>query len=330
MNDISMTRRAALTAGLLAAGGLSSRGALAQQYPNRPIKWLVGYAAGGGTDVLARLLAAAMSPGLGQQIVIENRPGAATNLAADSAARAEPDGYTVFTAGIETLVYNPALYKKLPFDPARDFRPVGLTARFHLLLTVKRDSPATSARDLIERAKAAPGQINYGSPGLGSPHHLAMERLMREAGVKLTHVPYRGMAPVITDMMGGVVETAIVDYAAGGSILRAGTLRPLAVCSASRLEALPDVPTVQEALGLRGFEAYAWQGLVVPARTPDAIVTRLAEALTTALGQESVQTRMREIGLEPLTGGPTEFKTLIEADRAVWGQLIRDLGITLE
>jgi tripartite-type tricarboxylate transporter receptor subunit TctC len=271
-----------------------------------------------------------MSPQLGQQLVIENRPGAATNVATEAAVRAEADGYTVSTAGIETLVYNPVLYKKLSFDPARDLRPVGLTARFHLLRTVKCDSPATSARDFIERARAAPGKINYGSPGLGSPHHLAMERLSREAGIKLTHVPYRGMAPVITDMLGGVVEAAIVDYAAGGSVLRAGTLRPLAVCSASRLDALPEVPTVQEALGLRGFEAFALQGLVVPTRTPDAIVARLTEALASALGQESVRTRMREIGLDPLTGGPTEFQALLETDRAVWTPIIRDLGITLD
>ena len=204
------------------------------------------------------------------------------------------------------------LYKKLSFDPARDLRPVGLTARFHLLLTVKGDSPTTSARDFIERARAAPGMINYGSPGLGSPHHLAMERLSREAGIKLTHVPYRGMAPVITDMLGGVVEAAIVDYAAGNSVLRAGTLRPLAVCSASRLDALPEVPTVQEALGLRGFEAFAWQGLVVPTRTPDAIVARLTEALASSLGQESVRTRMREIGLDPLTGGLRSSKPCLK------------------
>ena len=329
MTEIRISRRAALILGLLATAALSARSALAQ-YPSRPIRWLVGYPAGGGTDVLARLLAGAMSPQLGQQLVIENRPGAATNVATEAAVRAEPDGYTVSTAGIETLVYNPVLYKKLSFDPVRDLRPVGLTARFHLLLTVKGDSPTTSARDFIERARAAPGKINYGSPGLGSPHHLAMERLSREAGIKLTHVPYRGMAPVITDMLGGVVEAAIVDYAAGGSVLRAGTLRPLAVCSAGRLEALPEVPTVQEALGLRGFEAFAWQGLVVPTRTPDAIVARLTEALASALGQESVRTRMREIGLDPLTGGPPEFQALLETDRAVWTPIIRDLGITLD
>ena len=330
MTDIRISRRTALMGGVLATAALSARSALAQQYPSRPIRWLVGYPPGGGTDVLARLLAGAMSPQLGQQLFIENRPGAATNVATEAAVRAEPDGYTVATAGIETLVYNPILYKKLPFDPARELRPVGLSARLHLLLTVKRNSPATSARDFIERARTAPGKIDYGSPGLGSPHHLVMERLMRETGIKLTHVPYRGMAPVITDMLGGVVEAAIVDYAAGNSVLRAGTLRPLAVCSASRLEALPEVPTLEEAIGPRGFDAFAWQGLVVPARTPDAIVARLTEALASALRQESVRTRMREIGIDPLTGGPAEFQARLETDRAAWMPIIRDLGITLD
>jgi tripartite-type tricarboxylate transporter receptor subunit TctC len=271
-----------------------------------------------------------MSSQLGQPLVIENRPGAATNVAAAEAARSQPDGYTVFTAGIETVVYNPALYKKLPFDPVTDFRPVGLSAQFHLLLTVKKDSPATSARNLIERAKASPGAINYGSPGLGSPHHLAMERLKREAGFNLTHVAYRGMAPVISDMMAGTVEVGIVDFAAGGGVLRAGTLRPLAVCSAKRLEALPDVPTVQEALGLKNFEAYAWQGVVVPAKTPDPIVARLTEALAGALRQEAVLSRMKEIGLDPLPGGPAEFQALLKAERDVWWPVIRDLGLSLE
>jgi tripartite-type tricarboxylate transporter receptor subunit TctC len=327
MDCVAISRRAALAGGLAAL--LPARPALAA-YPERPVRWIVGYAAGGGTDILARLVGGTMSQKLGQQMVIENRPGAATNLGAEAAAKAAPDGYTVFTAGIETLVYNPALYKTLPFDPDKDFRPIGLMARFHLVLTVKRDSSAASARDLIERARAEPGRIDYGSPGLGSPHRLAMERLAKEAGLRFNHVPYRGMAPVITDLLGGTVEAAIVDYAAGGEVLRSGQLRPLAICSAQRLDSLPNVPTVQEALGLRGFEAYAWQGLVVPARTPDVIADRLAEELGAALKQEPVRNRMREIGLETLTGGPDEFKALIAAERAVWVPLIRDLGITLE
>jgi tripartite-type tricarboxylate transporter receptor subunit TctC len=329
MEKLRITRRTAL-AGLATAALLRGGQAGAQQYPTRPVRWLVGYPAGGGTDVLARLLSAAMSSQLGQPLVIENKPGAATNLAAAEAARSQPDGYTVFTAGIETVVYNPALYKQLPFDPATDFRPVGLSARFHLVLTVKKDSPATTALNLVERAKASPGVINYGSPGLGSPHHLAMERLKREAGFNLTHVAYRGMAPVISDMLAGTVEAGIVDFAAGGGVLRAGTLRPLAVCSAKRLEALPDVPTVQEALGLKNFEAYAWQGVVAPAKTPDAIVARLTDALAGALKQQAVLSRMKEIGLDPLPGGPAEFQALLKAERDVWWPVIRDLGLSLE
>lgn len=329
MTDAMFTRRAAM-AGLAAAGLLPATAARAQQYPTRPVRWIVGYPAGGGTDVLARLLGSAMSPALGQQMVIENRPGAATNLAAGETARSEPDGHTVFTAGIETLVYNPALYKKLPFDPDKDFRPVGLTARFHLLLTVKKDSALTSARDLIARAKASPGTLNYGSPGLGSPHHLAMERLLKETGARLTHVPYRGMAPVINDMLAGVMEVGFVDFAAGRSVLSEGTLRPIAVASATRLPALPNVPTVIEALGLDRFEAYAWQGVVVPARTPDPVVARLAEVMAGALKQDQVRQRMVEIGLDPLTGGPAEFNALMKADRDVWWPIIQSLGITLE
>lgn len=329
MKHMKISRRT-MVGGLAAASALPAPAVWAQSFPSRPIKWLVGYPAGGGTDVLARLLGAAMSTQLGQPIVIENRPGAATNLAAAEAARAEPDGYTLFTAGIETVVYNPALYKKLSFDPAADFRPLGLSARFHLFLTVKKDSQAKTARELIDRAKAEPGKIDYGSPGVGSPHHLAMERLMRDTGIKMTHVPYRGMAPMMNDLMAGVMETGIVDFAAGGSQLQAGTLRPLAVCSAKRLASLPNVPLVEEALGLKGFEAYAWQGVVVPAKTPDAVAARLSEALATALRQESVLNRMREIGLDPLTGGPADYQALLKSERDVWWPVIKDLGISLE
>src|SRR3954453_12102697 len=179
-----VTRRALLAASLPFA-------AQAQWAPDRPLRWIVGYPAGGGTDVLARLLGSAMGPKLGQPIVVENRPGAATNIGAEAAARAEPDGHTVFTAGNETLVFNPALYRSLPFDVDRDLRLLGLMARFHLVVAIRTASPATTLRALLDRAKAAPGTVDYGSPGIGSPHHLAMERLARDAGVKLNHVPYR-------------------------------------------------------------------------------------------------------------------------------------------
>ncbi len=328
MEKIGITRRAAVAG--LATALVTSTTARAQAYPTRPLRWLVGYAAGGGTDVLARLLASEMSKDLGQQIIVENRPGAATNVAAAEAAKSQPDGYTIFTAGIETVVYNPALYKKLSFDSTTDFRPVGLSARFQLLLTVKKDSTAANARDLIARAKASPGAIDYASPGIGSPHHLAMERLARDTGTKFTHVPYRGMAPALNDMMAGTIEAGIVDFAAGGALLKAGTLRPLAVCSAQRLAALPDVPTIDEALGTKSFEAYAWQGIVVPARTPDPVVARLTEALSAALKQDTILTRMKEIGLDPLPGGPADFTALQKSERDVWWPVIRDLNLSLD
>lgn len=323
-----LPRRAVVAAGLAAA--LPLRAARAAAYPDRPIAWIVAYAAGGGTDTLARLLAEAMGPALGQGLVIENRPGGATNIGAAAAAKAAPDGYTVFTADNGTLVFNPALFRKLPYDPEKDFRPVGLMARFPLVLAVKPDSAATDARAFLDRARAAPGATDYASPGVGSPHHLAMARLARETGVELNHVPYKGAAPALNDLVGGHVEAMVVDFPSGAGQLRAGKIRPLAVLSAARLAALPDVPTAREAFGLADFEAYAWQGLVVPAATPDPVVGRLTTTLAGALREPAVQDRMRRIGLEPLEGGPEDMRRLVEAERAAWVPLIRSLGITLD
>ncbi|MBX6742920.1 MAG: tripartite tricarboxylate transporter substrate binding protein [Acetobacteraceae bacterium] len=332
MQGPRLSRRAALTAGLgLVAAPRPGATQGSSTWPDRPIRWVVGYPAGGGTDVLARLVGAAMTESLSQPVVVENRPGAATNVAAEYVANSAPDGYTVFTAGNETLVFNPALYRHLTFDVDRDLRPIGLMARFQLVLAVRQGSSATTARALIERAKAEPGRIDYGSPGIGSPHHLAMERLARDAGgVRFNHVPYRGMAPVLNDLMAGTVEAAIVDMAAGAEALRSGRVRPLAACSDQRLSGLPDVPTVDEALGLKGFTAYAWQGLTAPSRTPDPIAARLTRELARAVAQPAVQARMREIGLEPLTGGPAEYSALIRSERAIWVPLIHALGLKLD
>jgi tripartite-type tricarboxylate transporter receptor subunit TctC len=328
MTNFRISRRTVLAMSL-AAPALPLRRALAA-YPAKPIKWIVAYAAGGGTDTLARVLGAAMSPKVGQPVVIENRPGGATNIGASAAAKAEPDGHTVFSADNGTLVFNTALFKQLPYNPERDFREVGLMARFPLILAVKKASVSTIAQDLLDRARAEPGKIDCASPGIGSPHHLAMERLARETGVRFNHVPYRGAAPALNDLVAGHVEFMIVDYPSGASHLRAGNIRPLAVCSAARLDSLPELPTVQEALNLKGFEASAWQGLVVPKATPDAVVERLSAELAEALRQESVLARLREIGLEPLIGGAAEMRRLTEAERTIWLPLIRSLGITLD
>jgi tripartite-type tricarboxylate transporter receptor subunit TctC len=327
MRKHTLHRRAVLAA---AASTLAAPRAARAVWPERPVRWIVGYPAGGGTDVLARLLGAAMSARLGVPVVVENRPGAATNLGAEAAANAAPDGYTVFTAGNETLVFNPALYKRLPFDADNGLRPLGLMARFHLVLCAKPNGGAADAAGFLERARARAGAVDYGSPGIGSPHHLATERLARDLGLKLNHVPYRGMAPVMNDLIAGTVETAVLDMAAGSEVIRSGRVRPLVLLSPARLPAIPDVPTAAEAFGLAGFEAYAWQGLTAPARTPDDMCARLTAELAAALADPAVQGRMREIGLDPLSGGPEEHRRMIASERAIYWPLIRQLGIALD
>ncbi len=299
-------------------------------YPDAPVKWIVAYAAGGGSDTLARLLAVRMAEGLGKPVVIDNRPGAATNIGAEAAARAAADGYTLLTADNGTLVFNPALFRHLPYDPDKDFRPVGGIARFHLVLAVKKDSALRDFDALLTQGKNRPGSIDYASPGIGSPHHLAMERLARSAGARFNHVPYRGAAPALNDLLAGVVEAAVTDTVAGGEALRSGMARPVAVFSASRHPGFPDLPTVAEAAGLEKFEAYAWQSLMVPRATPDAVAARLTAELDTALADPAIQRRFREIGVEPLPATPQEVQAILAADRAVWVPLIRGLGIALD
>lgn len=325
---IDLSRRCVLTAAIAAAAALAAPPAHAA-YPERPLRWLVPFAAGGGTDVVARLVASAMSTTLGQQIVVENRPGAATNLAADALAKSAPDGYTVMTADNGTLVNNRALFSKLPYDPDRDLRPVGLLARFHLVFTVTKASPAKSLKEFLASKATVAGGANVGSPGVGSPHHLAMVRLGRDAKVAFTHVAYRGAAPLTTDLMSAATEAGIVDFAAGGELMRSGDIKPLAVFSSRRLAALPDVPTIEEALGLPKFEAYAWQGLIINAQTSDAIVGVVEKALANAMASQAIQKRMGELGLEPLIGGPNELAALIESERKIWVPLIKELGLTV-
>jgi len=321
---IALSRRELLIASMATA----ATPALAA-YPERPVRWLVPFAAGGGSDVVARLVAGAMGTTLGQQFVIENRPGAATNLAADALAKGEPDGYTVMTADNGTLVNNRALFSRLPYDSDRDLRPVGLLARFHLVFAVTKASPARSLKEFLASKANAAGGANVGSPGVGSPHHLAMARLSRDAKVPFTHVAYRGAAPLIADVMAAATEAGVIDFAAGGELMRSGEIKPLAVFSSQRLPALPDVPTIDEALGLSKFEAYAWQGLVINARTPDAIARVVETALATAMASQAIQRRMGELGLEPLIGGPAELARLIESERTIWVPLIKDLGLTV-
>jgi tripartite-type tricarboxylate transporter receptor subunit TctC len=319
-----VTRRALLaTASLLAA---LPPAAHAQ---DKPIEWVVGYAAGGGSDVVARTVAEQMARTLGRSIVVNNKPGAATNIAAEYVARSKDVGNLVFTADFATLAANPSLFARLPYDPQKDFVPVGLLARFPLILVVPEKSPVRTWKEFVAWAQKAPDGTNYASPGLGSPHHLATELLRERSGLKLVHVPYRGAAPAVQDLIGGQVPFGLIDSASVQQHLGSGKLRAIGVASAKRLATFPEIPTLAEQ-GLTGFEAYAWQGLVVPAATPPAQVAEYAKALQAALASTPVKARFQTLSLEALPGTPAQMTAYVDAERARWGTLIKANNIRLD
>ncbi|WP_088138567.1 Bug family tripartite tricarboxylate transporter substrate binding protein [Achromobacter xylosoxidans] len=325
-----MDRRHFLEA--LAAAALVAVAPLARAqdgYPRQLIKWVVPYSAGGGTDILARALAEAMRAELGQQIIIDNRPGAATNIGAEYVARAKPDGYTVLSAGSGVLAFNEHLFRKLPFSPENDFSYIGAIGRFPLVLVANPAFPAADFQAFLARVQAEPGQVNYASPGNGSSHHLAMELFQSRTGTRLTHVPYRGAAQAMQDVIGGQVPVMFLDLASGAGIIKAGKVRPLAIGSQVRSALLPEVPTLAE-LGVADAEVFAFQGLLGPAGLPAPVVARLNQALNAALSKPEVFKLFTEFGFEPLPGTPEAFKTLARAESARWGEVIRANKIVLD
>ena len=304
-------------------------GACAQAYPSQTIRWIVPYPPGGGSDVVARAVGTALAAALGQSVVIENRPGAATMIGAEAVARAKPDGYTIGTADSGTLAFNPSLYAKLPYDPAKDFAFVGGLARFPLVLAVKPGLEAKTVRELQELARKAPGKLNYGTPGAGSPHHLAMELFRQRMGLAVTHVPYKGMAPAVQDILGGQIDLMFVDLATGLQHIRAGKLRAIAVASPARLAVLPDVPTMAES-GVGGFEAYAWQAVVAPAGTPADVIARLNAELVKALEAPDMRRKFADMGVEPTPTTPQQIAEYAHEEATRWGAVIRAAGIRLE
>jgi len=316
--------------GLLAASALLPLPALAQgTWPNRPLRWVVPYAPGGGSDFLARTLAQAISGPLAQQVAVDNRPGGATIPATEAVARAAPDGYTVLSADLTALVINPAMARRLPYDPFRDFVFVAPTARFPFVLVVHPSVPAQTGPELVELARRQPGRLNFASPGAGSPSHLATERFARRLGVEVTHVPYRGGAPAVQDLVGGQVQAMFIDYATGSGPIASGQLRAVATPAPQRLGLLPNVPTLAEQ-GITGADIYSWQGLVAPAGTPAPVVQRLEAELARALRTEEVAARLRGISLDPFPGTGAELRALAESETAIWAPLIRELGLTLD
>ena len=314
---------------LLASTALAAAGVQAQAYPDQAVRWVVPYPAGGGTDVLARTIAEAMRPALGQQILVDNRPGASTNIGGELVARAKPDGYTVMSADNAILAYNEHLFTKLPFSPDRDFSYIGAMARFPLALVVHPDFPARTVKEFVAYAKANPGKLNYASPGNGSPHHLAMELFKNRTGTYITHIPYRGMAPSLQDVMGGQVPCMFLDLAGGLATMQSGKVRVLAIGSAGRAPSLPNVPTLAEA-GVPNVEVYAFQGLLGPAGLPDAVVERLNSELNKALVSAVVQKRAADFGMEVLPGTPAQFKAMARAEAVRWGPIIKSAGVKLD
>ncbi|MFC5523557.1 Bug family tripartite tricarboxylate transporter substrate binding protein [Polaromonas jejuensis] len=313
----------------LALLAFAATAASAQNYPTKPIEWVVPYPAGGGSDVVARTLTEAMGRAVGQPIIINNKPGAATNIGADYVAHAKADGYTVLTGDTATLAANPALYTKLNYSAEKDFAPIGLLARFPMILVVNPSVPAKNLHEFLAWAKAAKGGLNYATPGAGSPHHLATELFRGTTGLNLVHVPYRGAAPAVQDVVSGQVPFMFVDTASGMPFLNAGRLRPIGIASPQRVKNFEAIPTLNEQ-GLKNFEAYAWQGLVAPAGTPPDVIAKLNKTLVEALNSTAVKARFQVLGLEPTPSTPAQMATYAKAEREKWAQVIRASGIKLD
>lgn len=298
-------------------------------FPDKTIEWVVPYPAGGGTDIVARTLADQMGQTLGTAIVINNKPGAATNIGADYVSKAKTDGHVLLSADTATLAANPFLYTKLPYNAERDFVPVGLMARFPMILVVNTGVPAKNLAEFLAWARTQPQGTNFATPGAGSPHHLATELLKARTGLALTHVPYRGAAPAVQDVVGGQVPFMFVDTASGYAHIAAGNLRPLGVASPKRVKNFESIPTLAEQ-GLDGFEAYAWQGLVAPAATPQSVVDQLNKALRKALDTTAVKARFQVLGLEPIPSSGREMADYARSEREKWSKVIRAANIKLD
>jgi tripartite-type tricarboxylate transporter receptor subunit TctC len=301
----------------------------AQDYPSRPITLIVPYSAGGGNDLMARTAAEKMSKALGQQIVIENRGGAGGSIATRQVAKAEPDGYTLGLGGTGTLAIDPTLYPNVGYDPRKDFSAVGLIATSGLVICVHPSLPARSIPELIALAKQEPGKLNYASAGTGSGIHLGTEYFASLAGIKLTHIPYKGSSPALTDLVGGHVAIYFSSLPPAVALVKEGKVRALAVTGARRSPILPDVPTVAEA-ALPGFEAVLHYGIVAPAGTPRPVIDKLNGALRTALASSDVQGRIDIDGAEALASTPEQYAADIDHEETKWSEIVRRSGAKAE
>ena len=323
-----MKTLATMFIGILSAGILSMGTAFsAEPYPVRPIRMIVGFAPGGGTDLTARPVAQKLSELLGQQVIVENRPGAAGNIATEQVVKAAPDGYTLLMGTIAALAINPSLYGNLRFDPETDLAPVIQVVDATNVLALHPSVPASSVKELIALAREK--SLSAGSSGIGATGHLSIELFNLMAGVKLVHVPYKGGGPAMSDLVGGQVNLIFATTASAIPHLKSGRIKGIAVTTAKRSALLPDLPTISEA-GLDGFDANNWYGLVVPAKTPRAIIDQLNAEVTRVLAMPEVKTTLFNQGLDPAPGTPEQFGAYIRSERAKWAKVIKASGAKAE
>jgi tripartite-type tricarboxylate transporter receptor subunit TctC len=298
--------------------------ALAQAYPSKPIRIVVGFTPGGGVDINARLLAPKLAEDLGQQVIVENRPGAGTNIANEFVARAAPDGYTLLI-NTAAVAINMSLYKKVGYDALRDFAPLSLFSMSPNILVVHASVPVRNVKELIALARARPGQLNFSSAGAGTTQHLAGELFNLRTGAKMVHVPYRGSAPSLTALISGEVDLTYANIPAISAHVKAGRLRPLANLGPRRSDQLPAVPTMSEA-GVKGVEVVVWYGLLAPAATPRDIVAKLADAIARAARAPDTKQRLIDLGAEPVGNTPEEFGKLLREEVARWAEVVKVSG----
>ena len=325
-----LNRRAVLT-GAAALGGLSllPRRARADQWPTRPVKLVVPFAAGGTTDILARVVAAKVSEEFGHQFIVENKTGAGGNIAAEFVAKAEPDGYTFVVGTPGTHAINQFVFKNMNYDQAKDIAPVIIIARVPNLCSVTNSLPVKSVAELIAFAKAKPGELFYGTPGLGSTAHVSTELFKSMTGIEMTHVPYKGSAPALTDLIAGRVQLMIDNLPAAQPFAEANSIRPLAVSSAKRWTGLPDLPTMAEA-GVPGYEAASWFTIGAPAKTSKEIIEKLNASIDKFLKTEDGIARLRKLGAEPAGGSPADMQAYVLAETEKWGKVAKFAGIKPE
>jgi tripartite-type tricarboxylate transporter receptor subunit TctC len=314
--------------GLALAAALCAATAAAQQYPTKPLRMIVPYPAGGGSDLMARAVSQKLTDKLGQNIVVDNRGGATGMIGTELAVKSPPDGYTLLLGSVAEIALNVAVYRKIGYNPERDLAPVSLIAVSPLVLSAHPSLPVTGVKDFIALAKQRPGKITYGTAGEGSPHHVAGEWMKLLAKIDIVHVPYKGGGPQHVDLLGGHVDTGFVALPIVAPYLKSHRLRALAVTTLKRSPALPDVPTLDES-GLKGFDVTQWWGVLVPAGTPQAIVNRLGPDIAGLVALPDMKALMTDMGAEPMAMGPHEFHAYIRAEIAKFRRIVRDASIAL-